>query len=31
LYVTVFGTGKDTGDKPTGGLIRLDAGFDKAP
>lgn len=27
LYITVFGTNKDTGDKPTGGLIRLDAGL----
>lgn len=27
LYITVFGTGKDTGDKPTGGLIRLEPGL----
>ncbi len=27
LYITVFGTGKDTGDKPAGGLLKLDAGF----
>jgi DNA-binding beta-propeller fold protein YncE len=27
LYVTVFATGKDTGEKPTGGLIRLEPGF----
>ena len=27
LYITVFGTGKDTGDKPTGGLLRLEPGL----
>jgi len=27
LYITVFGTGKDTGDKPNGGLIRLEPGL----
>jgi len=27
LYLTVFGTGKDTGDKPNGGLLRLDPGL----
>ena len=27
LYITVFGTGKDTGDKPTGGLIRIEPGL----
>lgn len=27
LYITVFGIGKDTGDKPSGGLIRLDPGL----
>jgi DNA-binding beta-propeller fold protein YncE len=27
LYVTVFGTGEDTGDKPTGGLFRLAPGL----
>lgn len=27
LYITVFGTGKDTGDKPTGGLITLEPGL----
>ncbi len=27
LYITVFGTGKDTGDKPTGGLVRLEPGL----
>ena len=27
LYITVFGTGKETGDKPNGGLIRLEPGL----
>jgi hypothetical protein len=27
LYITAFGTGKDTGDKPAGGLMKLEAGF----
>ena len=27
LYITVFGTGKDTGDKPAGGLLRLEPGL----
>ena len=27
LYITVFGTGKDTGDKPNGGLVRLEPGL----
>ena len=27
LYLTVFGTGKDTGEKPSGGLIRLEPGL----
>ncbi len=27
LYITVFGTGKDTGDKPKGGLLRLEPGL----
>jgi DNA-binding beta-propeller fold protein YncE len=27
LYITVFGLGKDTGDKPTGGVIRLEPGL----
>ncbi len=27
LLVTVFGTGKDTGDKPKGGLLRLEPGL----
>jgi glucose/arabinose dehydrogenase len=27
LYITVFGTGKDTGDKPKGGVIRIDPGL----
>lgn len=27
LYITVFGTGKDTGEKPTGGLLRVDPGL----
>ena len=27
LYLTVFGTGKDTGDKPSGGLVRLEPGL----
>ena len=27
LYISVFGTGKDTGDKPTGGVVRLAPGF----
>ena len=27
LYITVFGTGKDTGDKPNGGLLRLEPGL----
>jgi len=26
-YITVFGTGKDTGDKPKGGVFRVDAGL----
>ncbi|ODA28368.1 hypothetical protein [Planctopirus hydrillae] len=26
-YVTVFGLGKDTGDKPKGGLLKIPAGF----
>jgi hypothetical protein len=26
-YVTVFGTGKETGDKPKGGLLKIPAGF----
>lgn len=27
LYITVFGTGKDTGDKPKGGAIRIEPGL----
>ncbi len=27
LYITVFGTGENTGDKPTGGMIRLEPGL----
>lgn len=27
LFITVFGTGKDTGEKPKGGLIRLEPGL----
>jgi DNA-binding beta-propeller fold protein YncE len=27
LFITVFGTGKDTGDKPNGGLMKVDAGL----
>ncbi len=27
LFITVFGTGKDTGDKPKGGLIRVEPGL----
>lgn len=27
LYITVFGTGNDTGDKPAGGLLRLEPGL----
>jgi DNA-binding beta-propeller fold protein YncE len=27
LYITVFGTGEQTGDKPSGGLIRLEPGL----
>ncbi|MDZ4689262.1 MAG: hypothetical protein SH850_29655 [Planctomycetaceae bacterium] len=27
LYISVFGTGKDTGDKPKGGVIRVDPGL----
>jgi DNA-binding beta-propeller fold protein YncE len=27
LYITVFGTGKETGEKPNGGLIRLEPGL----
>ena len=27
LYLTVFGPGKDTGEKPSGGLIRLEPGL----
>ena len=27
LYITVFGTGLDTGEKPNGGLIRLEPGL----
>ncbi|MBM3204206.1 hypothetical protein FJZ55_09935, partial [Candidatus Woesearchaeota archaeon] len=27
LYITVFGTGEDTGEKPTGGLFRLEPGL----
>ena len=27
LYITVFGTGKDVGDKPTGGLLKVDPGL----
>jgi DNA-binding beta-propeller fold protein YncE len=26
-YITVFGTGKDTGDKPKGGMIRVEPGL----
>ncbi|WP_373652442.1 MULTISPECIES: hypothetical protein [unclassified Schlesneria] len=27
LYLTVFGTGENTGEKPTGGLVRLEPGL----
>lgn len=27
LYISVFGTGKDTGDKPKGGVIRVEPGL----
>ena len=31
LYVTVFGTGKDTGDKPAGGLLWIDPALKLVP